>query len=296
MVHVSCNLCGTDDFDIVFAAGRAQSQQIVRCKACGLLYANPRTGELDAALVALHDPEFLPQMLQREHDPRRDKESLQVRDYATTRDFLAGLFPRRGRLVEIGCGLGFLLDYFHRDGWQVLGVDPDRLMARHAEEVLGVKVSTTTLTQAALDEAAFDVVLMMNVIEHLHDPAATLRDIHRLLKPGGVLVVETPRLDNWTFRLLGRRERNIACEGHVYFFTTRTLCALAKKAGLAVLRCDAVGRSLTADRLLWQAGIVTRLPTLQRLLHAASRACRLDAVHLTLNLRDIQRLYLQRPA
>lgn len=296
MVRVSCNLCGADDFDIVFAAGRAQSQQIVRCKACGLLYANPRTGELDDVLVARHDPTFLPQMLQREHDPRMDKESLQVRDYAGTRDFLSRLFPERGRLVEIGCGLGFLLDYFRRDGWQVEGVDPDRLMASHAERALALVVSATTLQQAGLREGAFDVVLMMNVIEHLHDPAATLRDVHRLLKPGGVLVVETPRLDNWTARLFGARERNLACEGHVFFFTTRTLAALARQAGLAVLRCDAVGRSLTADRLLWQAGLMSRLPPLQRLLHVVSRACRLDAVRLTINLRDIQRLYLQRPA
>jgi SAM-dependent methyltransferase len=296
VTRVPCNLCGADDFDIVFRAGQAQSNQIVRCRACGLMYANPRTSPLDAAAVAAHDPEYLAQMLQRPHDLRMDKEALQVRDYIDTTELLRRCFPARGRLLEVGCGLGFLLDHFRRDGWRVQGVDPDPLMARHAQQVLGLEVAATTLPQAGLAEASFEAVLMMNVIEHVDDPAATLRQAYRLLKPGGMLVVETPRLDSMMFRLFGPRERNVACEGHVYFFTTGTFAAMARRGGFALVQSKVVGRSMTLDRLLWHMGQISRRVWLQRRLEHASRIGRLDAVRLRLNVRDIQRVSLRRPA
>jgi len=57
-----------------------------------------------------------------------------------------------------------------------------------------------------------------------------------MLRPGGILVVETPRYDTLTFKLLGHRERSVLCEGHVYFFTTSTLEPIAQKVGFSVLQ------------------------------------------------------------
>ena len=109
--YISCNLCGGDDYRVLFPAGKAQSQQIVQCLGCGLMYVNPRVGELDFVRVASRDPAFLNEMLQRSYDPRMEKERGQVRDYGTTRDILADLFPARGNLLEVGSGLGFLLHF-----------------------------------------------------------------------------------------------------------------------------------------------------------------------------------------
>jgi hypothetical protein len=105
--YISCNLCGGNDYGVLFPAGQAQSHQIVRCLGCGLMYANPRTGEIDFVRVANSDPDFLNEMLQRSYDPRMEKERCQVKDYETTRDILADLFPARGNLLEVGSGLGF---------------------------------------------------------------------------------------------------------------------------------------------------------------------------------------------
>src|SRR6185312_10389160 len=293
--YISCNLCGSDIYRVLFPAGKAQSQQIVQCLRCGLMYANPRTGELDFLRVARSDPTFLDEMLRRRCDSRMEKERCQIGDYVTTRRILAKLFPERGNLLELGSGLGFLLDSFRQDGWITMGVDPDPLCCEHARVKLGLDVIAGTLAGARCQADSYDAALMIHVIEHLPDPCQTLRELFRILRPGGILVVETPRYDTLTFRLLRHRERSILCEGHVYFFTTKTLEGIAGKAGFSVLRRAYVGRSLTLARLLWNVGRVCRSRMIQTSLESLSRLLHLTKMSLTINLRDMERVYLRRP-
>jgi 2-polyprenyl-3-methyl-5-hydroxy-6-metoxy-1,4-benzoquinol methylase len=143
-----------------------------------------------------------------------------------------------------------------------------------------------------LKEAAFDVVMFLHVIEHLPDPAATLRDIRALLRPGGVFVVETPRFNSLLFKMLGHRERSVQnCNGHIYFFTEKTLQASLEKSGLKVFKIERVGRTLTLDRFMYNLGLVTRSPALQRLFARISAKLRLDRFQVHLNFRDMQRMY-----
>jgi 2-polyprenyl-3-methyl-5-hydroxy-6-metoxy-1,4-benzoquinol methylase len=135
---------------------------------------------------------------------------------------------------------------------------------------------------------------MNHVIEHLDAPLTTLREISRVLKPNGHLVIETPRYDTLMFRLLGRRERSISCLGHIYFFTTATLKRLYEAAGFRTIRLDYVGRSLTVDRLLWNIGVVSKSERVSRWLTYVSRKMGLNKVHLYFNLRDMQRVCVQK--
>jgi 2-polyprenyl-3-methyl-5-hydroxy-6-metoxy-1,4-benzoquinol methylase len=104
----------------------------------------------------------------------------------------------------------------------------DPLCCQHARAILGLNVITGTLPNAKCQADSYDVALMIHVIEHVSDPCQTLSELFRMLRPGGIVVVETPRYDTITFRLLGHRERSVGCEGHVYFFTTRTLERIAQ--------------------------------------------------------------------
>lgn len=293
--YISCNLCGSNDYRVLFPAGKAQSQQIVQCLGCGLMYTNPRTEELDFVRVANSDPAFLNEMLQRSYDPRMEKERRQVKDYETTRDILADLFPARGNLLEVGSGLGFLLQLFKQDGWITTGVEPDPLCCEHARAILGLDVIAGTLPNAKCRADSYDVALMLHVIEHVPDPCQTLSELFGMLRPGGIVVVETPRYDTLAFKLLGHRERSVLCEGHVYFFTTSTLERIARKVGFSVLRHAYVGRSLTLDRLLWNIGRISKIKVIQSKLESISRLLRLTEVRLKLNIHDMQRVYLKKP-
>jgi 2-polyprenyl-3-methyl-5-hydroxy-6-metoxy-1,4-benzoquinol methylase len=292
LVDVRCNLCGEDHCSVVFDAGVAQFHRIVRCKSCGLMYANPRSAIPEHALLRERDPDA-PGWLE-QYTLRRLKEEQQVCDLAGTRAALCADHPERGRLLEIGSGFGCLLDVLGRDGWDVLGLDPFEGFCRYAREHFGVETRPTILEDAGLSDGAFEVVLMLHVIEHLHDPLGTLREIHRVLAPGGTLVLETPRYDSGMFRLFGRRERSVSCDAHLTFYTNRTLRALAERAGYEVLEVAEVGRSLNLMRVLWVLGVMSKSPRLRRSLVSISRWLHLERVRFRLNVRDMVRMRLRK--
>jgi SAM-dependent methyltransferase len=291
-----CNLCGSENFSVLFDAGVAQVSRIVKCAGCGLLYANPRQRPPDVDLIKTWDATWVLEHSFTTDRWRLEKESLQVRDYRSTRQLLADKFPARGTLVEIGSGLGYLLNFFREGGWNTVGIEPNAGLCLFARQELHLKILQGTLRDANLESASADVITMIHVIEHVPDPLSIFREVHRILRPGGWFVVETPRYDTLMFRILGRRERSLSCDGHIYFFTTHTLARMATKAGFKIVRTDYVGRSLTLDRLLYNLGVVSKSSVVQRGLHELSKRIGLNRLCVTLNLRDMQRVYLEKIA
>jgi SAM-dependent methyltransferase len=291
---VDCNLCCSSDSDVLFEAGVAQASRVVKCKECGLMYASPRAKLPDQDEIKTYDPEFSKKTREHSRD-RYDKEEYQVRDYEDTRAYLRQAYPKRGRLLEIGCSMGFLLAKFRQDGWDVEGIEPNRGFCEFIGEYHGIKASPSILEESNIAPNSFDVVVMLHVIEHVPDPLGTLKEIHRVLKPGGTVILETPRYDSLMFKLLRHRERSVGCDGHIYFFTTDTLTRMSNKAGFDVQFVKYVGRSLNLARLLWNVGVMAKSDTGQRVIGRLSRALHFDAVHMHLNMRDMQRAALRKP-
>jgi SAM-dependent methyltransferase len=288
---VNCNLCGADDAEIVFPRGYAQLHQIVRCRRCGLMYANPQE-HVDCDEFAgqgqdeVYDPE----------SPRHyhyfQKQLTQLPDNERALRVLNSVFPKRGKLLEIGSFAGVFLDRIRATGWEVTGLEPDRPVGQYARSKYGLEIVEGVLPNPALGEASFDAVLLQHVIEHMPDPAANLREIRRLLRVGGVFVVETPRFNSLLFKVLGRRERSVQnCPGHIYFFTEKTLRALLERQGFKVFRTERVGRTLTWDRFLGNLGLVARNRGVYNFFGRVSKRFGLERFRLYVNFRDMQRMY-----
>lgn len=291
--YIKCNLCGKDDFTVLFHAGVAQLNQIVRCNKCGLMYANPRQGPTDIEEIEswssfnVKEQPWFPM--------RRDKEKLQVIDCQDTRRELRAAYPAGGMLLEVGSSLGYGLASWRSDGWQVVGVEPWAEGAQYALEELGVQTYADQLRSLGLPTGHFDVVVMLHVIEHLPDPVAELMEVFRILKPGGRFVCETPRYDSLMFKLLGRRERSLSCDGHIYLFEVPTLTAIGEKAGFVPEKIRLVGRSLTLERLLWIVGVVSKSAAVQRAMNWLSSSLSLGKLTFHLNVHDMQRITFKKP-
>jgi len=293
MRYVRCNLCGADDYTVVFPSGYAQLHQIVRCRRCDLMYANPQD-HVDCEDFAARGQE---EMYDPEANGNRQyfqKQLTQLPDNLRALSVLNRRFPKRGRLLEIGTFAGIFLNRVRADGWQVTGLEPWRPVANYARARYGLEILDGVLPNPALADTDYDAVVMLHVIEHMPDPGANLREIHRVLKRGGVLVVETPRFDSLSFKLLGRRERSIQnCPGHIFFFTEQSLRRMLERNGFKVFRVERVGRTLTLERFLYNFGLVTGSVSLQRWLAKTARSCGLDRLRFYLNIRDMQRVYAE---
>jgi SAM-dependent methyltransferase len=116
----------------------------------------------------------------------------------------------------------------------VYGVELNGAVAQAAREQHQLEVFAGTLEEAGYPAKMFDVVTLWDVLEHLHDPAATLREIHRILKDDGILVVRVPNLASWNAHLFGRYWAGLDAPRHLYVFSPATLTRLQSQNGLKV--------------------------------------------------------------
>lgn len=155
---------------------------------------------------------------------------------------------RRRRLLDVGCGNGRFLARMLDLGWKVVGVEPDHQAVNVAWEKLGDDVFRGTLEEASFLEESFDAITMNHVIEHLWDPVSTLKECHRLLKSGGRLVVVTPNLYSLAHKLFREAWRGLEPPRHFFVFSSHSLQACAKRAGLRVLKLSTTAR---LSRNIW---------------------------------------------
>ena len=96
-----------------------------------------------------------------------------------------------GRMLDIGCGGCKYLLAMQSLGWQPQGVEFNEFAVKTCRDA-GLDVFQGELRDAAFDDATFDLVTARHVIEHIPDPVAFVREIHRIVKPGGMMVLKTP--------------------------------------------------------------------------------------------------------
>ena len=259
------------------------------------MYANPQT-HVDCE-------SFLSVPASEKYDPEAEaynfyyrKQQTQLPDNVRALRVLNREFPRRGKLLEVGCFTGTFLNRIRSDGWEVTGLEPFRPVAEYARSKHNLDIIEGVLPEPRLRTSHYDAVMMLHVIEHLPDPTDNLRELRRVLKPGGVLVIETPRFNSLSFKILGRRERSIQnCSGHIYFFTEQTLLQMLKQNGFDVFRVERVGRTLTLERLLFNIGLVSRSARVRRWLARVGQTRWLREATLYVNVRDMQRMYARVP-
>lgn len=231
MEDIVCNLCGNanaapiiyDLPDFLLHRNEA-SATFVKCVSCGLVYQNPRP---TFAEMAAHYP---PDYESYTPEPNAENSSWLLRQAiqygVTKRCRFITRYKRAGRLLDVGCATGNFLQGIRNCGnWEPYGVEINEHVVHIAQEH-GLDVRLGTLEQAGFSDEFFDVVTLWDVLEHLHDPAGSLHEIYRILKPDGLVVVRVPNADSWDSRLFGRYWAGLDSPRHLYVFTPMTLDAL----------------------------------------------------------------------
>jgi SAM-dependent methyltransferase len=156
----------------------------------------------------------------------------------------------RGKLLDVGCGNGSFLAMMQDAGWEVTGVDPDKVAATLARKRFGISILNGSLEDAGFAEESFDAVTLSHVIEHVYDPVALLRECRRVLRPGGKIVVTTPNLASQGHRAFGSSWVPLDPPRHLHLFTSATLGACCERAGLSI---QSVATSARGAGWVWAA-------------------------------------------
>jgi len=234
MEIIPCPLCGGRNTVVV---GRHRDRLLgiegefttTRCTDCGLHYLNPQPTQEE--LERYYPEAYEPYLAGR--DGRLSKlKRLSVEYGLAKRCRAVTRYKAGGRLLEIGCANGLFLNAMRRQGnWELQGVDTSPHAVSAARERFGLDVFQGSLQEAQFATGAFDAVVMWDVLEHVHDPAATLAEIHRILAPDGVLVFRLPILDAWERRWFGRYWSGWDAPRHLTLFSKRTLGLMLARSG-----------------------------------------------------------------
>jgi 2-polyprenyl-3-methyl-5-hydroxy-6-metoxy-1,4-benzoquinol methylase len=145
-------------------------------------------------------------------------------------------------VLDLGCGAGESLAYHRARGCTVRGVEADAHAVRVAR-ARGLEVDPGVFDPARYPAAAFDVVTLDQVLEHVKEPVVTLRGVARVLRPAGFAVIATPNAGGAIARLAGARWIHWHAPYHLHFFSAASLAAAAGQAGLELAELRTVTSS-----------------------------------------------------
>lgn len=277
---VVCNICGADDFDVIYpelpglaalnpkevfssSSHNISLEQVVKCKKCNLVYVTPRfkPGAVVGGYSGAIDNDYVSQ---EEARLTTFKKSLE-------------LLPTPGKLLDIGAAAGYFVKAASDAGWKAEGIEPGRWISEYAQKKLGVRVRPGTIHDYRLPSNSFDVVTYWDVLEHVPDPSADLAKSAKVLKRGGLLIVNYPDFASLPAQIFGRKWWFILSI-HLFYFTPETITKMLAKHGFNILKIKPHFQTLELGYLIYRLKPYSELG--YKIMMPVAKLLHLDKFHL----------------
>lgn len=216
---MKCVLCEGSLVKIIYDT---KSWKVVECRKCGLITTKRNQGEISYDFYHRDD------------------------DYKNFEKHFRNIFKKRigmihrftkkhGKVLEIGCSNGTMLDIFKEFGWETWGVEPSENIEYALDK--GHKVFQTTFEKLNLQEK-FDLIVLNHTLEHLKNPVEVLKKAYVLLEKGGIIYVDVPNFESLLSSLLDANWPYLLPKEHDYQFTQNSLKKIFEKAGFKVIHFE----------------------------------------------------------
>ncbi len=222
MEKVNCPICDRSGGNPLHLEG---SFQMVRCPSCQFIFLNPRP-----TVESLHSfyQQYLP-----EGELSIESWKKMMKPVFHRAACLLKHFREEGRLLDVGSGFGFFLAEMKDRGWEAVGVEISRRAIDYARNILGLTIHPGPMEDAGFPDNHFDAVTGFYVIEHLPHPMVFLKECHRILKPGGLLLLRYPHttpIKN-LLRCFGMKNRLYDLPAHLSDFSPKMIQQCLEKIG-----------------------------------------------------------------
>jgi 2-polyprenyl-3-methyl-5-hydroxy-6-metoxy-1,4-benzoquinol methylase len=188
----ACKVCGGREFQVLGSRGgeahrdrAGVKSRIVKCRICNLIFPNPMPYPSGEDRRYLNVSGYFEDVMAVTDEERRKFGDKLARDAER-------LLGRQGKFFDVGCGRGEVVLAAGERGWDAEGCDLSETFVRYACEVNGVKAHAAKLEEIGYPDASFDVVTLVEVIEHLYNPSDTVKELSRVIRPGGLVYISTP--------------------------------------------------------------------------------------------------------
>jgi len=257
-----CLLCASED--IFHYHTVADDIKIFKCRNCGVQFMNPQYS--DTYLNEYYSGYII-------DEPQWEEPLVYCHNYYLS---IVEKFARKGKLLDVGAGKGYLLETAISRGWQAEGFDVDSVLTKKLSDKYNINVYDGDFASLNIEPETYSAVTLHQVIEHLKDPVSYINKIKQILKTGGILFLVQPNIHSRSalfklaFEKLGIRKKNIGAyydtSHHLFYYTPSTLKKFIESNGFKVLYTKSghparpnqsnfkrfILRNLS-DRILWKS-------------------------------------------
>lgn len=226
--HNQCILCFSDDLKTLDDYDRVP---LFKCKSCNFVFAQdiPTTNDLEEYYRNYGTSHYLSPVTV-------------TRYYQWLDQFEA--YKKSGKILDVGCGSGFFLSEAKKRGWEVYGTEFSDALVNICKE-RGITMSQGALNNETYYGIEFDVILSIEVLEHINNPVQEIGHIKRLLRSGGLFFCTTPNFNGISRYWLRDRYNIIAWPEHLGYFTPSTIKTLMMSQGFKTKKVTTTGFSIT---------------------------------------------------
>jgi len=236
---VICEICGKDGV-LVPQVQRSDRLIIVECKNCGLAFLNPRPKAFH--ISRLYSKDYFDGSLNSNNIGYSQKylNNLTPKIAPILLEFIGLENLKNRKILEIGCASGILLAALRSFGAEVFGIEPVKEVAKIAISNFNLKIINDWFENVNLPKNYFDIIIAMEVIEHVLSPKFFLTKAFNLLKSNGILILSTPNYDAGKYigpEWIGFR----TSLEHIYYFSASAIRKLSENVGFNVVKIKSIG-------------------------------------------------------
>ncbi|HOL22472.1 MAG TPA: class I SAM-dependent methyltransferase [bacterium] len=270
----NCLICGNSNFKVLHLIKETIYKEqfyIMQCKNCHFIFTNPVLSSKELSrFYPLSYYSFIPRQVNFYSSPKRyfkknTGDRLKVflltelgYDFAT-KDFLSLLlfpffplykytvsevYPRKkegGYLLDVGCGCGEYIVFLKQLGWNVFGIDTNLQAVINGKKAYGLDIFCGEVLDAKFPDNFFDTITMHAVLEHISEPIITLKELRRILKKDGEIIISVPNVWNWEKILFRKFWWGWDTPRHIWHFSPISIKKLLEKTGFQVTKINYIG-------------------------------------------------------